>query len=218
MDIAIIGAGNVGTALATAFTRAGHRVTITARDPDHARTAAKKSGAQAADSNAEAAEQSGVIVLAIPFASAPDVAAELQDAAAGKPVVDVTNRMSFGAAGPEIDTTGSNAEELARLLPDASVVKAFNTALASVQADPTAKGVRLDGFVAGDDQDAKATVLGLVESIGFEPVDVGPLARARQLEGLAFLNIYLNATNDGAWQSGWKLVDAPATVPEGRAA
>jgi predicted dinucleotide-binding enzyme len=157
-------------------------------------------------------------VLAIPFASAPDVAAELQDAAAGKPVVDVTNRMSFGAAGPEIDTTGSNAEELARLLPDASVVKAFNTALASVQADPTAKGVRLDGFVAGDDQDAKATVLGLVESIGFEPVDVGPLARARQLEGLAFLNIYLNATNDGAWQSGWKLVDAPATVPEGRAA
>ncbi len=218
MEIAIIGAGTVGTALAKAFTRAGHRVTITARDPEHARSAAQATGARAADSNVEAAERSGVIVLAIPFDSVTEVAAELKDAAAGKPVIDVTNRMSFGAAGPQIDTTGSNAEELARLLPEASVVKAFNTALASVQADPTAKGVRLDGLVAGDDEAAKATVLDLVGSVGFEPVDVGPLERARQLEGLAFLNIYLNATNDGAWQSGWKLVDAPATVPEGRAA
>ena len=50
-------------------------------------------------------------------------------------------------------------------------------------------------------------------SIGLDPVDVGPLARARQLEGLAFLNITLNIANGGTWQSGWKLVGAPATVP-----
>ena len=75
------------------------------------------------------------------------------------------------------------------LLPGAHVVKAFNTLFASHQSDPIADGVQLDGFVAGDDAAAKATVLELVESIGLHPVDVGPLARARQLEGLAFLNI-----------------------------
>ena len=56
-------------------------------------------------------------------------------------------------------------------------------------------------------------VLELVGSIGLRPVDVGPLARSRQLEGLAFLNITLNIANGGTWQSGWKLVGAPASVP-----
>ena len=64
--------------------------------------------------------------------------------------------------------------------------------------------------MAGDDPTAKATVLALVDSIGLNPIDVGPLARARQLEGMAFLNITLNIANGGSWQSGWKLVDAPA--------
>ena len=49
--------------------------------------------------------------------------------------------------------------------------------------------------------------------MGLNPVDVGPLVRARQLESLAFLNIALQVANDGAWQSGWKLVAAPATLP-----
>jgi predicted dinucleotide-binding enzyme len=129
----------------------------------------------------------------------------------------VTNRISFGATGPEIDTSSSNGEELAKLLPDAHVVKAFNTLFAPNQADPIADGVQLDGFVAGDDAGAKGRVLDLVASIGLNPVDVGPLARARQLEGLAFLNMALNIANSGSWRSGWKLVGAPASVPVGAA-
>lgn len=215
MDIAIIGAGNVGQALATAFTNAGHDVTITGRDTAAARIAAEATGARTAGSNAEAATSAAIIVLAIPFDSGADVAQDIRDVSAGKAVIDVTNRMSFGANGPEMDTTSSNAEDLARLLPDAHVIKAFNTLFASNQADPTVDGIRLDGFVAGDHDDAKATVLRLVESIGLEPIDVGPLVRARQLEALAFLNIALNATHAGAWQSGWKLVAAPATIPVG---
>jgi predicted dinucleotide-binding enzyme len=120
--------------------------------------------------------------------------------------------MSFGADGPDMDTSTSNAEELAALLPEAHIVKAFNTLFASNQAHPVLDDVQLDGFVAGDDAAAKAKVLKLVASIGLEPVDVGPLARARQLESLAFLNITLNATHDGAWRSGWKLVAAPSTT------
>ncbi len=214
MDIAIIGAGNVGKALATAFRRAGHDVVIASRDPEDAGSVAAATRAQVATSNAAAAAAADVVVLAIPFSSVPEVAAEIAQAVAGKPVIDATNRMSFGADGPAIDTTSSNAEDLAALLPDARVVKAFNTVFASNQADPIVEETQLSGFVAADDAEATATVLALVASIGLEPVYVGPLSRARQLEGLAFLNITLNIANNGSWQSGWKLVGAPAATPK----
>jgi predicted dinucleotide-binding enzyme len=210
MQVAIIGAGNVGTALATAFVRAGHDVVIASRDAEDAANAAAASGARIAPSNVAAVEGADVVIPAVYFPSLTEVAAEIATAAAGIPVVDVSNRLSFGAAGPEIDTTSSNAEDLAAMLPGSPVIKAFNTLFAARQVDPIVSGVRLDGFVAGDDATAKALVLELVASIGLHPVDVGPLARARQLEGLAFLNMALNITNEGAWQSGWSLVAAPA--------
>ena len=218
MKIAIIGAGNVGTALATSLTRAGHDVVISSRDPQDAATAAAATGAASAATNTQAIDGVDVVIAAVPAASLPDIAAELGASLDGTPVVDVSNRMSFGAEGPSMDTSTSNAEELAARLPSSPVVKAFNTLFASKQADPSAEGVQLDGFVAADDADAKATILALVESIGLRPVDVGPLVRARQLESLAFLNIALNATNDGSWDSGWKLVGAPDTTGDRRAA
>jgi NADPH-dependent F420 reductase len=212
MNIAIIGAGNVGRALATTFARAGHAVVVTSRDPEHAGSVATATGATAVASTTEAVDRAEIVVLAVPFSSVPAIAEEIADVVAGKVVVDATNRMSAGADGPEIDTSTSNAEELATMLPRANVIKAFNTLFASNQDDPITDGVRLDGYVAGDDLASKTQVLELVRSIGLEPVDVGPLARARQLEGLAFLNITMNIVNGGAWQSGWKLVAAPATV------
>lgn len=212
MKIAIIGAGSVGTALATSFKRAGHDVIIASRDPQDAGGAAVSTGARVASTNAAAASEADLVVLAVPFSSAADVAREIAPAVSGKPVVDATNRMSFGAAGPEIDTSSSNAEDLAALLPGAHVIKAFNTLLASNQVNPAGAASPFDGFVAGDDAAAKVTVLALVESIGLNPIDVGPLSRARQLEGMAFLNIALNIANGGTWQSGWKLVGAPVPV------
>lgn len=214
MNIAIIGSGNVGRALATAFTRAGHAVRITARHPEHARTVATETGARPVESNVDAATQSDVVVLAIPFANAEAVAAEIRDAVAGKPVIDVSNRMAFGADGPTIDNGPSNAERLAKWIPEASVVKAFNTLFSSNQVAPTVDGIQLDGFVASDDVDAKATTLALIDSIGLRPIDAGPLGRAQQLEQLAFLNIALNATNGWSWESGWRLAGAPAADPK----
>lgn len=213
MNVAIIGAGNVGRALAASFTREGHTVTFASRDPEHAAAAAAATGARFAKTNAEAAAAGQVVVLAIPFDSVEAVAAEIRDAVAGKPVVDATNRMSFGPNGPTIDNGESNADRLAAWLPEAHVVKAFNTLFASRQTDPIADGTQLDGFVAGDDRDAKDTVLDLVRSIGLNPVDVGPLARAQQLEQIAFLNIALNVTANGSWSSGWRLVGAPSLAP-----
>lgn len=214
MNIAVIGAGNVGRSLATAFSHAGHSVVVTSRDPEDAGVVAHTTGARTVAGNREAAASADVVILAIPFDSAEAVAAEIRDVVAGKPVVDVSNRMAFGATGPTIDNGPSNAERLAAWLPDAAVVKAFNTVFAGNQVDPIVEGVQLDGFVAADDPAAKAVVLDLARSIGLRPIDAGPLGRAQQLEQLAFLNIALNATNGWAWQSGWKLAGAPAAIAE----
>ena len=86
------------------------------------------------------------------------------------------------------------------------VIKAFNTAFAARQADPVVDGVQLDGFVAGDDANARADVLELVRSIGFRPIDAGSLRMARALEAMAILNISLQIRNNWPWQTGWKLV------------
>jgi predicted dinucleotide-binding enzyme len=201
MDIAIIGAGNVGKALASSFKRAGHDVTITAAHPEHAAAAARELGTRAASSNADAVDSADLVVLAVPVTALDSIAQELNSKLAGKVVVDVSNRPTPDPAG----SPTSVAEELQGMLPQAKVVKAFNTAFASRQAEPIVAGIHADGFVAGDDDQAKKTVLDAVESIGFRPVDAGSLAAARTLEGMAWLNISRNMAA-GSWQDAWILV------------
>jgi predicted dinucleotide-binding enzyme len=91
MEIAIIGSGNVGKALAGATVRNGHSVTLTAADPDHARTAAESVGARAADSNLEAVDRAELVVLAVYSPVVVHVLDETIDALAGKILVDPTN-------------------------------------------------------------------------------------------------------------------------------
>jgi predicted dinucleotide-binding enzyme len=202
MKVAVIGAGNVGKALATSITRAGHAVTISASTPENAKQAADAVGASSASSNVAAASDADVIILAVPYVSAGSaVADEIREAVAGKTIIDVTNPISPDYSG--LATSGiSGAEEFQKQLPDAHVVKAFNTIFASNQANPTRA---IDGYVAGDDADAKQTVMSLVDSMGFTALDVGALSGARFLEGMAFLNIGLNAQNGWSWTSAWKL-------------
>ena len=207
MQIAIIGAGNVGKALATSLTRAGHDVTLTAANPQNARAAARETGASAATSNAEAAQSADLVVLAVPAGALDQVAGELGSKLSGKVVVDVTNRPTPNPDGPAT----SIAEELQQKVPGAKVVKAFNTLFASRQAQPTVSGIPADAFVAGDDAEAKQTVLDVVESAGFRPVDVGSLATARTLEGMAWLNIQRNL-DGGTWQDAWVLVGPETTA------
>ena len=202
MKVAIIGAGNVGKALATSITRAGHHVTISASSPESAQTAAAEVGAKAANSNVAAVSGADVVILAVPYVGAgEEVAAEIRDEVAGKTVIDVTNPTRLDYTG--LATNGSSAaEEFQKRLPEARVVKAFNTIFAANQANPSAE---VDGYVAADDAAAKQEVISLVESMGFTPLDVGPLSAARYLEGMAFINIGLNAANGWSWTSAWKL-------------
>jgi predicted dinucleotide-binding enzyme len=201
MKVGMIGAGNVGKALTRASTAAGHEVAISAADHGEATQAAAEAGGKAVGSNREAIAGADFVILAVPFAAVQSIAAELGDALHGKVLIDVTNNFA-----PEEMKGPSNAEQIQRLVPGATVVKAFNTIFAAKQPDPSIDGIQLDGFVAADDPGAKSQVLQLVESLGFKPIDAGPLAMARALEGMGMLNISLNMNNGWPWQTGWKLL------------
>jgi NADPH-dependent F420 reductase len=205
MNIAIIGAGNIGKAIAGSSVKAGHTVTLSAADPAHARAAAQATGARAASSNREAVQAADVVILAVPYPVASSVVSELGDALRGKTLVDATNRVNSADPASVLDGS-SAAERLQAQVPSARVVKAFNSAFAFRLGNPVVDGVQLDGFVAGDDAEAKQKVLALVGSIGFHPVDAGPLVMSRVLEGMALLIISLNRNNGWVWQNGWKLV------------
>lgn len=204
MRIAIVGVGNVGSALAAAATKAGHEVTVTAAHPDHAEKVAKDTGATAAATVADAAVGADVLVLAVPATATTEVVRELGDAASGLVVVDPSNPLNDTYT--DLSTSGSSvAEELAKQLPEAKVVKALNTIFASRHGNPTEDGQPLDGYYAGDDDAAKQKVAELLESLGFRPVDAGNLRMARTLEEMQLLNITLNARNGWSWQTGYRL-------------
>jgi predicted dinucleotide-binding enzyme len=208
MKISIIGSGNVGKALATSSVRAGHQVTLSAANPDHAAEAAKAIGAQAARSNTEAVKDAELVIVAVPYDKLGDVFRGLGSSVDGKVVIDTSNHVDLENPAAVLSEL-SNAEEIQKRHAKVLVTKAFNYAFASRMADPTVKGNKLDGFVAGDDQAAKDKVLQFVESIGFRPVDAGPLVMARVLEHMALLNISLQIRHGWPWQNGWKLVGPP---------
>jgi NADPH-dependent F420 reductase len=214
MDIAIIGTGNVGRALATSLTRAGHHVTLAARDETKTREVAQELGADAAAGPREAVPASDAVILAVPFAAATEVAQEIAPVAAGKVVIDVTNPLNADYSGLATAPGTSAAETVAEQLPEAHVVKAFNTLFASIQADPTRHGVTVDGLYATDDAQAAGTVAEVIESMGLRPVNAGGLKRARELEAIAFLNIQLQLANGGTWDTAVTLVAPPAKSTE----
>jgi 8-hydroxy-5-deazaflavin:NADPH oxidoreductase len=202
MKVAMIGAGNIGKSLGASAARAGHDVRVTASDPEHAASAAEAIGAQPAHDNATAVADADVAVLAVWYATAAEqVAPQIADAARGRVIVDVTNPVKPDLSGLAVEGR-SAAEELQERLPEAHVVKAFNTVFAANAANPRPE---VQVFLAGDDAGAKAKVRELAESIGMTAVDVGPLSAARSLEAMALLNMQINATQGGDWTSLWKL-------------
>lgn len=206
MKVAVIGLGNVGSAIARAATSTGHDVVVADPGTEKLTEVAGRLGVPTAASNREAVRDADVAVLALPFEAAKEVAGEIASEARGKVVVDVTNPLTADYSGLVTEGGPSAAEAVQERLPEARVVKAFNTVFAANQDKGEVDGEQLDGFVAGDDADAKQQVMSWLQQIGFRPVDVGPLSMARHLEGMAFLNISLNATNGWSWRSGWKLV------------
>jgi predicted dinucleotide-binding enzyme len=121
--------------------------------------------------------------------------------------VDITNPMNQTFDNLATPPDSSAAEELAKVAPKSTkVLKAFNTTFAGLLAQGRVAGEPLDVFIAGDDEQAKATVAKLIEEGGQHIIDVGPLKRARQLEGLGLLSIVLQSKLDKPWMSVVKIV------------
>lgn len=193
MNIGIIGPGKMGSGLGRIWAERGHRIIFSfSRSQDKLNTLARSMKNARSGTPAEAAEASEVILLSVGWAAVKD-AIESAGAMEGRIVIDCTNPLNADASGLVIGHTTSAAEEIARLVPGAKVVKAFNTAFAEVYHS----GSRLFGsrrptmFYCGDDSEAKTIVSRLILEVGFTPVDAGPLKCARYLEPVAMLMIQL---------------------------
>ena len=191
MRLAIIGKGNVGTALSKGLSRAGHDIRFGHRDPR--------------EPVREAAEWGEAIILAVPFSAVNDVVRIIGSAADGKALIDVTNAIDENME-LAIGFTTSAAEELQKKLPRAHVIKAFNTVFAQNQSSGRLGGEQLTAFIAGDDVESKQIAMQLARDIGFDPVDIGPLKSARYLEPMAIMLIGLGYGLNMGTGIGYRLV------------
>lgn len=188
MRIGVIGAGNVGGNIGTRWAEMGHEVFFGVRNPgqdkyDNLRALPRVE----VGSTGQAAAIAEVILLAIHYRDFASALPEIAPHIAGKLVIDATNPVAPGLGGLEVGLNTSAAEEIQKSLPEAQVVKCFNTLGVANLRDLSFGGVQADTFYCGDDDAAKATTHQLAELVGFRAVDVGPLSQARYLEPMAML-------------------------------
>jgi predicted dinucleotide-binding enzyme len=203
MKIAIIGKGNVGSALAESLRRAKHEVRFASKDPK--------------EPIADVVAWGDAVILAVPWTEHKGIAAMAGKAFGDKTVVDVSNVLT-----PSMELamgfTTSGAEELQKLLPRARIVKAFNTVFAQNMRTGKVHGEQLTVFLAGNDGSSKDLVRKLAEDIGFACVDAGPLRSARYLEPLGMLNITLGYGLKMGTDIGITLIRNPEAAARRKAA
>jgi 8-hydroxy-5-deazaflavin:NADPH oxidoreductase len=207
MKIAVVGSGRIGGALARAWIAKQHVVVFGARDPNDADLVQQCStlGCKAAPIS-DAVHDAEVVVFAMPFAAIDSVLQVAGDLA-GKVLIDCTN-----AVGPGmkllIGHTSSAAEELQKKVPLAHVFKSFNAQGAENLQAPVYEGIRASNFFCGDDPKARLVVKSLVEDIGFDAIDAGPLKNARLLEPMMLL--WISASQSlGTRDLGFQLLRRP---------
>lgn len=190
MKVLVIGTGNMGAGFVKQLAAAGHQVSVTARDQTKAHAVAQQFGAVAVAAAGSAAAVDA-IVLATPYAEAVAALRAVGDLT-GKTVIDITNPLTPDYMGLTLGHNTSAAEEIAKAVPGAEVVKGFNTVFAQVLAEGAewGDGQKVTVFVASESDRAKQTARALAESMGFRVMDAGGLQNARYLEPVAGLNIY----------------------------
>ncbi|MEL6858356.1 MAG: NAD(P)-binding domain-containing protein [Pseudomonadota bacterium] len=188
MKIGILGAGSVGRALGGLIRAAGHEPLISGRTPSGDTVSFE-----------EAAETGEIVIIAVPYNATELMLPSLARALSGKTVVDATNPLHDDWSPKVLGAETSAAEEIAKLLPGAHIIKAFNTVFADIMMPE--KLTRLDapvtGFVASDHDGARRQVADLAKGMGLAPVETGPLATARYLEAMAHLNIAIAVGQSG---------------------
>ncbi|MES2673849.1 MAG: NAD(P)-binding domain-containing protein [Pseudomonadota bacterium] len=192
MNITIIGAGKMSSALVKQLTHAGHKVSITSRSSEKADALAASYAGATSVAAVNSVENADAIILASGYADAVNALKSVGNLT-GKVVIDITNPLTADYMGLTIGHTTSAAEEIAKAIPEAEVVKAFNTLFAQVIANGAdfGGGQTASVFVASDSERAKQMASVIAQSMGFVVLDAGGLKNARYLEPIAGFNIYL---------------------------
>lgn len=202
MRIGILGSGLMGGKLGTLFARAGHEVVFSyARSEQKLKRLAGEAGTNArAGTPAEAAQDADAVLLAVHWLRVGEVLRQAGDLS-GKVLVTCSLPMDAEDTGLAVAHTASGAEVLARLVPTARVVAAFQTVpsevLFGVFEGRRRKANRPGLVYCGDDAGAKELVAGLIRDVGFDPVDAGPLRVARYAEPFALLVAQLAYEGEG---------------------
>lgn len=187
--ITIFGKGNMGQAIGGVLAAGGSSVQYL----DTADTVAEVTG--------------DIVILAVPYPALAQITSAYGAQLAGKTVVDITNPLDFATFDALVVPAGSSAAaELQAALPEARVLKAFNTNFAATLAAGTVGAAPTTVLVAGDDADAKAALIGAVEAGGLVGVDAGALSRAHELEAIGFLQLTLAVGEKVGWNAGFALV------------
>ena len=203
MRLGIIGAGHVGGALGRLWESQGHDVRFGVRDKSRAAAGGLPSARTC--SVPEAGAFGDVIVLATPWDGTANAVRSAGDLS-GKTVIDCTNPLLPDLSGLAVGLTTSGAEEVAKLVPAAHVVKCFNTLGAANFAHPDFGNETASMFFCGDDAGAKQIVAELGKQLGFDMVDAGPLSQARYLEPMAMLWITMAMKYGGTGRSAFRLL------------
>jgi NADPH-dependent F420 reductase len=209
MNVTIVGTGNMARGIGKRLVAGGHEVTVLGKETADAEAVVNDLGengsAKAGRSGAEIADD--IVVLAVYYPDAKAVVEQYGDGLAGKVLVDITNPVNETYDGLVTPPDGSAAQELAASAPEARVVKAFNTTFAKTLGEGRVGDHLLDVFLAGDDDEAKATVAKLVEDGGLRPIDAGPLKRARELEAAGLLHMSVQEALGSGFASALKVLD-----------
>jgi 8-hydroxy-5-deazaflavin:NADPH oxidoreductase len=204
--ISIVGAGNIGRAVATRALAAGYDVQLLVRNRENGGSLAGELGGAVTVDSLGASIGGELVVLAVPYSAAAEAISALGDLG-GKTVVDTTNPINADFTGLDTAPGTSGAETIAALAPGAHVVKAFNTVFAVNIVAGNKNGQPLDLLIAGDDADAKAAVTSFGEKTGFRVIDTGALSQSATLEALAFLHMQLQFTRGTNFGSAIVIVD-----------
>jgi predicted dinucleotide-binding enzyme len=212
LKVGILGTGDVGKALGNAFIALGHEVKMGSREAHNEKAEAwvSTSGIDASSGTfANAAGFGDIVVLALLWTGTEN-ALKLAGARnfAGKVVIDATNPLVFEPGKPPalaLGHTDSAGEQVQRWLPQAHVVKAFNTVGFAHMFKPDFPGGPPDMFIAGNDEAAKETVTGILKSFGWSTIDAGGIDASRLLEPLCILWV-AHGMRTGTWNHAFKLL------------
>jgi 8-hydroxy-5-deazaflavin:NADPH oxidoreductase len=208
VNVTIIGTGNMARGIGSRLVAGGHRVTVLGKEVDAAEEVVADLGAEGLAQAGRSGDPIGdeVVVLAVYYPDALAAVEQYGDQLDGKVVVDITNPVNETFDGLVTPPDGSAAQELAAAASGARLVKAFNTTFATTLREGEVAGQPLDVLLAGDDEEAKATVAQLAEDGGLRPVDAGPLKRARELEAAGLLHMTVQGTLGTGFASALKIV------------